>query len=134
MTIAWDAFTPWHALAGGVLIGLSAALFALLNGRIAGISGVLGGLLRPQRGDIGWRVAFVGGLLLAPALWALVASVPTPLVPPCSSTDSPAARRATPKKLCHSVKAASGRAAACTQSSPSGTGSAWAAWAMANGA
>jgi uncharacterized membrane protein YedE/YeeE len=80
MTIAWDLFTPWHALAGGVLIGLSAALFALLNGRIAGISGVLGGLLRPQRGDIGWRVAFVGGLLLAPALWALVGSLPTPRI------------------------------------------------------
>lgn len=80
MTIAWDLFTPWHALAGGVLIGLSAALFVLLNGRIAGISGVLGGLLRPQRGDIGWRIAFVGGLLLAPALWALVGSLPTPRI------------------------------------------------------
>jgi uncharacterized membrane protein YedE/YeeE len=47
MTIDWNAFTPWSALAGGVLIGIAAAMFALLNGRIAGISGVIGGLLRP---------------------------------------------------------------------------------------
>lgn len=57
------AFGP--ALAGGALIGLSAALFLLLTGRIAGISGVVGGLLVPRAGDLGWRVAFVGGLLLA---------------------------------------------------------------------
>ncbi len=80
MTIAWDAFTPWHALAGGVLIGTAAALFALLNGRIAGISGVLGGLLQPRRGDMAWRIAFIGGLLLAPALVALVATVPVPRI------------------------------------------------------
>ena len=76
MTIAWNAFTPWSALIGGMLIGLAAALFALLNGRIAGISGVLGGLLKPMRGDVGWRVAFVGGLVVAPLVYGLFATLP----------------------------------------------------------
>ena len=71
MTVDWNAFTPWSSLAGGALIGLAAAMLALLNGRIAGISGVLGGLLKPVRGDIGWRVAFVAGLLSAPLLYLL---------------------------------------------------------------
>ena len=80
MTVDWNAFTPWSSLAGGVLIGLAAAMFALLNGRVAGISGVLGGLLRPVKGDIGWRVAFVSGLLVAPLLYLLVAEVPRPQI------------------------------------------------------
>ncbi len=50
MAIDWNHFTPLAALAGGVLIGIAAAMFVLLNGRIAGISGVLGGLLRPDQG------------------------------------------------------------------------------------
>jgi len=58
-------FTPVSAVAGGALIGLSASLMLLANGRIAGISGVYSGLLRPRAGDIGWRAAFVGGLVLA---------------------------------------------------------------------
>ena len=76
MTIDWNAFTPWSALAGGVLIGLAAAMFLLLNGRIAGISGIVGGLLRPVRGDIAWRAAFVAGLLAAPAVYLLFAELP----------------------------------------------------------
>lgn len=80
MTVDWNAFTPWSSLAGGALIGISAAMFALLNGRIAGISGVLGGLLKPTRGDAGWRVAFVVGLLIAPLLYVLVAEVPRPQI------------------------------------------------------
>jgi uncharacterized membrane protein YedE/YeeE len=76
MSIAWSSFTPWASLAGGLLIGLAAALFVLLNGRIAGISGILGGLLRPVRGDLAWRVAFVGGLVAAPLAWGLVAAWP----------------------------------------------------------
>ena len=78
MQIDWQAFTPWAALSGGLLIGLAAALFVLLNGRIAGISGILGGLLRPVRGDLGWRVAFVAGLVGAPLLYALIAALPAP--------------------------------------------------------
>ena len=50
-------------LAGGALIGLSASLLLLLNGRIAGISGIVGGLLAPQRGDVAWRGFFLAGLL-----------------------------------------------------------------------
>ena len=76
MTIDWQAFTPWSALAGGALIGLAAALFLLLNGRIAGISGILGGLVAPRPGDIAWRVAFVGGLVAAPTVWALFHALP----------------------------------------------------------
>ena len=76
MTIAWNVFTPWSALIGGMLIGLAAAMFALLNGRVAGISGVLGGLLKPTRGDIGWRVAFIGGLVVAPLVYGLFATLP----------------------------------------------------------
>lgn len=74
--IAWSEFTPWTALAGGVLIGIAAASFILLNGRIAGISGVLGGLLAPGAGDIGWRIAFLVGLIGAPLLWLLAADLP----------------------------------------------------------
>ncbi len=72
MNVAWNAFTPAEALAGGLLIGLAATLFALFNGRIAGISGIVGGLLKPRRGDIAWRGGFVAGLLLSPLLYQLV--------------------------------------------------------------
>lgn len=80
MNIDWQAFTPWAALGGGALIGLAAGLFVLLNGRIAGISGVLGGLLRPARGDIAWRAAFVLGLVAAPLAYAWFAAVPVPRI------------------------------------------------------
>ena len=80
MTIDWNAFTPASALAGGALIGLAAALLWLLNGRIAGISGVLGGLLKPVRGDIAWRVAFVLGIMAAPLVYALIATPVTPQI------------------------------------------------------
>lgn len=73
MSIAWDHFTPWASLAGGVLIGAAVSLFVLLNGRVLGISGIVAGLLRPERGDTGWRLWFVAGLLAAPALWSLFA-------------------------------------------------------------
>ncbi|GAA4030378.1 YeeE/YedE family protein [Actimicrobium antarcticum] len=74
--INWASFTPWTSLAGGALIGLSAALFILLNGRIAGISGILGGLLRPVRGDMAWRVAFLTGLVAAPLVYGLGGALP----------------------------------------------------------
>jgi uncharacterized membrane protein YedE/YeeE len=76
MAIDWTHFTPWPALAGGVLIGVAAAAFVLLNGRIAGISGILGGLLRPARGDVAWRVAFLAGLAGAPLAYGLFAALP----------------------------------------------------------
>ncbi|MGX9980885.1 YeeE/YedE family protein [Methylobacterium fujisawaense] len=72
-----DGFTPVSALAGGAMIGTSAALFLLLNGRIAGISGILGGLLAPPSRETGWRAAFVAGLVVAPLAYAgLGGSVP----------------------------------------------------------
>ena len=73
MTLDWAHFTPWASLAGGVLLGIAAALFILLNGRVLGISGIVAGLVRGHAGDTGWRVSFVAGLLLAPALWGLFA-------------------------------------------------------------
>ena len=76
MFIDWNVFTPGSALAGGVLIGIAAAMFVLLNGRIAGISGIVGGLLHPSRGDVAWRAAFVVGLVGAPWVYRLVAVVP----------------------------------------------------------
>lgn len=65
-----DGFTPLSATLGGVMIGAAAALFLLLNGRIAGISGILGGLLAPPSGQTGWRAAFLAGLVLAPLVYA----------------------------------------------------------------
>jgi hypothetical protein len=83
MTIDWNHFTPWASLAGGVLLGLASALFILFNGRVLGISGILGGLLRPRAGDAGWRIAFIAGLLAAPAVWSLFAA---PVVPRIDAT------------------------------------------------
>ncbi|MBB1602463.1 YeeE/YedE family protein [Variovorax sp. UMC13] len=80
MSIDWNHFTPLAALAGGVLIGIAAAMFVLLNGRIAGISGVLGGLFRSSPGDLAWRLAFLLGLVCAPAIYALVAVLPRPQI------------------------------------------------------
>ena len=76
MAIAWNAFTPASALIGGAIIGAAVALFVVLNGRIAGISGILGGLARPQAGDVSWRIAFVAGLVAAPLAWGLLAALP----------------------------------------------------------
>lgn len=73
MTIDWIHFTPWASLAGGIVLGLSAALFILANGRILGISGILGGLMSPRHGDVGWRLAFLLGMLAAPIVLAQVA-------------------------------------------------------------
>jgi len=66
MTIDWIHFTPWQSLAGGVLLGLASAAFILVNGRILGISGILGGLLVSRTGDIGWRIVFLLGMAAAP--------------------------------------------------------------------
>lgn len=76
MHIAWHHFTPWQSLAGGALIGLAAVVLAWCNGRIAGISGIVAGLLVPRRGDSAWRVSFVLGLLCAPLLFALYRTLP----------------------------------------------------------
>lgn len=80
MTLDWEHFTPLASLAGGILIGLAAAMLILINGRVAGISGIVGGLLAPRRADIAWRLAFVAGLLAAPALWLLGAPALAPRI------------------------------------------------------
>ena len=81
MTIDWNAFTPWHALVGGLLIGLASALFVLGNGRIAGIAGIVASPLRavtagrslaPER----TRLLFLLGLVAAPWAWRLFAPLP----------------------------------------------------------
>jgi uncharacterized membrane protein YedE/YeeE len=75
-------FTPVSAAIGGALIGLSAVLLMLFTGRIAGISGIVGGLINPQTSDRPWRAAFLGGLVAAPIVATLLGhSVPTPQMP-----------------------------------------------------
>lgn len=69
MSIDWSAFTPWQSLAGGALIGMAASVLILFNGRIAGISGILGGLLKRPTRDTGWRLAFLLGLAMAPIVY-----------------------------------------------------------------
>jgi uncharacterized membrane protein YedE/YeeE len=71
-----ENFTPVSAAFGGILIGLSAALLWLMNGRVAGISGILGGLAQAKRGDHLWRLAFLAGLVAAPLFYASVWGVP----------------------------------------------------------
>jgi uncharacterized protein len=74
-----EAFTPWTALVGGALIGLAASLLLLVHGRVAGVSGILGGLLVPRRGDARWRALFLAGLLGAGLMAVRVA--PATIVP-----------------------------------------------------
>ena len=76
MTVDWTAFTPGPAFAGGLLIGLAAAMLVLLCGRIAGISGIVGGLLGARHGPRAWRLAFVAGLVVSPLAWGLLAPLP----------------------------------------------------------
>ena len=78
MTLDTFHFTPGMSLLGGLLIGTASALFILANGLIAGISGILGGLLRPTSGDVIWRLAFLLGLIVAPAV---LAAFVAPVVP-----------------------------------------------------
>jgi uncharacterized protein len=78
MQIDWLHFSPLSALAGGATIGLAAGLCALLLGRVAGVSGILAGLIPPRPGDIAWRAAFVAGLLAAPAIFSLVRPLARP--------------------------------------------------------
>ena len=80
MSILWSEFTPWASLAGGLLIGLSAAMLIALLGRIAGISAIAAALLQPPTWSNlqhwGWRLAFVLGLFAAPLIWKLFAPLP----------------------------------------------------------
>ena len=71
MQIDWLAFTPGPAFLGGILLGVAAALYVILHGRILGISGIVAGLLSPKEGDVHWRLSLVLGLLSAPILASL---------------------------------------------------------------
>lgn len=77
MTIDWISFTPWRALVGGVLIGAAASLFVLLNGRVAGISGLLASALDRRAEGRDDKLIFLLGLLLAPLVWTLFNGLPS---------------------------------------------------------
>jgi uncharacterized membrane protein YedE/YeeE len=72
-------FTPWSALAGGALIGLAAVLLLWLNGRIAGISGIAGGLWPSTPPERAWRLRFIGGLIVGTLAWIAWSDQPAPL-------------------------------------------------------
>jgi len=76
MTIDWNQFTPFQSLLGGALIGLAAAFLLLCNGRIAGVSGIVAGLIKPTPAEWKWRLAFVLGLIAAPWMYQLVTALP----------------------------------------------------------
>ncbi len=78
-------FTPWSALAGGVLIGLSAVLLMAVNGRIAGLTGIVNGVIPPLSPDWTWRAAFLAGAILAPALWFLAVGTAIEIAVPVST-------------------------------------------------
>lgn len=80
MTI--EGFTPVSALVGGLLIGSAAVVFLALNGRIAGISSIAGGLIKPAAGDAGWRIAFIIGLVVGAGVYGLPAGVPVEIEAP----------------------------------------------------
>lgn len=69
MNLDWAHFTPWASLTGGIVLGIASAIFILVNGRILGISGILGGLLPPKVGDTSWRIAFLLGFAVAPTVF-----------------------------------------------------------------
>jgi uncharacterized membrane protein YedE/YeeE len=73
MNIDWAHFTPWSSLSGGIILGVASALFILMNGRVLGISGILGGLLPPKAGDTFWRLALLAGMFASPWIFNLLA-------------------------------------------------------------
>ena len=86
MTIDWAHFTPISAFAGGLLIGLAAAWLILVDGRVLGASGVLGGLVPPRERDWGWRVALLAGLIAAPLIARPLMHVPAPTIEASAAT------------------------------------------------
>lgn len=76
MNMDWINSTMWMPLAGGLIIGLAATILLYFNGRIAGVSGILGGLLKPTKSDIGWRVAFISGLMISSSVYMIASPLP----------------------------------------------------------
>ena len=92
MTIDFDAFTPLASLAGGIMIGIAALMLMALHGRVMGISGILGGIVKPANaGDVSWRVLFVAGTLLGPLVVMLVMGDGIEMVPVASGLMLPVA-------------------------------------------
>ena len=87
MNIDWAHFTPFATLTGGIILGIASAIFILVNGRILGISGILGGLMPPKVGDTFWRIAFLLGLLVAPTLFHAVVPAQYITAPRIDATD-----------------------------------------------
>lgn len=76
MSIDWANFTPWTSISGGLLIGVASAMFILLNGRVLGISSIVGEGIRSKKGDRLWRITFIAGLLMAPLLFSFFSPLP----------------------------------------------------------
>ena len=75
--INWAELTITNSFLGGILIGVAASVFILFNGKIAGISGIVGGLFRPKKNDFAWRVMFILGLVISPIIYNLISPLPT---------------------------------------------------------
>ena len=87
MNIDWAHFTPYASLTGGIILGVASAIFILVNGRILGISGILGGLMPPKLGDTLWRISFLLGLLVAPTVFHAVVPAQYITAPRIDATD-----------------------------------------------
>ena len=87
MNIDWAHFTPFASLTGGIILGIASAIFILVNGRILGISGILGGLMPPKGGDTFWRVVFLIGLFAAPTVFHAVVPADYITAPRIDATD-----------------------------------------------
>ena len=87
MNIDWTHFTPFASLTGGIILGIASAIFILVNGRILGISGILGGLMPPKLGDTFWRISFLLGLLVAPTVFHAVVPAQYITAPRIDATD-----------------------------------------------
>jgi len=87
MNIDWAHFTPYASLTGGIILGVASAIFILVNGRILGISGILGGLMPPKLGDTFWRISFLLGLLVAPTVFHAVVPAEYITAPRIDATD-----------------------------------------------
>ena len=87
MNLDWTHFTPWASLTGGIILGVASAIFILINGRVLGISGILGGLMPPKVGDTAWRIAFMLGLFAAPTVFHAVVPAQYITAPRIDATD-----------------------------------------------
>jgi uncharacterized membrane protein YedE/YeeE len=87
MSIDWAHFTPFSSLSGGIILGIASAVFILVNGRILGISGIMGGLLPPKVGDTFWRISFLLGFVAAPTIFLAVIPAQYVTVPRIDATD-----------------------------------------------